>query len=283
MKKIVIGVAAITALMGTHAMAADMATKAPPAPPAPVFSWTGYYIGGNIGYAWGDDPTSTSGTTAIGGFALTPGSTTIHPDGGFSGIQSGYNWQIDPSWLVGFETDFQYGRIRGTANCLVTCNVALPPFFFTNYSTFSVTDRINWFGTVRGRVGYVAGPALLYFTGGLAYGQVEREANLVGNNTLLFDTFTGGYDNNSTKVGWTIGGGIEAKLSTWLPGWFGSWTGWSAKAEYLYIDLGHVSDTFNETYITFPFPGATRTVTSDIRENIFRVGLNYQFSGSPWH
>jgi outer membrane immunogenic protein len=139
-----------------------------------------------------------------------------------------------------------------------------------------VTDRLNWFGTVRGRLGYVAGPALFYVTGGLAYGQVEREANLAGNN-LFLGGFSGTYDNTTTKVGWTVGGGLEAKLAGWFPAWFGSWNGWSGKIEYLYIDLGHFTDNLNETYASgFPF-GAVRTVSGNMRENIFRIGLNYQF------
>ena len=134
------------------AYAADLrpAMKAPP--PAPVAlppSWTGYYIGGNIGYAWGRNSTTTTGVQLLGG-AVDPGTATIHANGGFSGLQSGYNWQIGPTWLVGFENDFQYGKIKGTASCLVTCGVQ-SVFPFANYQTFSVTDRLNWFGTVRGR------------------------------------------------------------------------------------------------------------------------------------
>jgi outer membrane immunogenic protein len=280
MKKIALSAAALATLIATHAMAADIARKAPapaPAPVAPVSVWTGYYIGGNIGYAWGNDPKSTTGVELLTGTAINPGAATLHPNGGFSGLQSGYNWQIAPTWLIGYESDFQYGRIKGSAGCLAACGVQ--PFPFTTYQSFSVTDRLNWFGTVRGRLGYVAGPTLLYVTGGLAYGQVEREANIAGATNVFLGFpggFSGSFDNTTTKVGWTVGGGIEAKLANWLPAWFGGWTGWSAKAEYLYIDLGHVTDTLNETYVN-GFPGAVRTVTGSIRENIFRVGLNYQF------
>jgi opacity protein-like surface antigen len=81
-------------------------------------------------------------------------------------------------------------------------------------------------------------------------------------------------------VGWTVGGGLEAKLAGWFPSWFGSWNGWSGKIEYLYIDLGHFTDNLNEAYAFtiggFP-PGAVRTVSGTMRENIFRIGLNYQF------
>jgi outer membrane immunogenic protein len=238
---------------------------------APVpYTWTGFYIGGNIGYGWGSGSTSTTGVTVLGPIALTPGNADLRPHGWFSGLQAGYNWQIGPSWLVGLETDFQFSDIKGSTSCLVVCGTALPPLFFTSYSNFSVTDRMNWFGTVRGRVGYVAGPALLYFTGGLAYAEVERVASLTGLNTLLTNTFVGQFDNTTTKVGWTIGGGVEAKLA-------GVWSAWTVKAEYLYIDLRDFSDPLNEVYVTFPFPGASRTVTSTVRENIFRLGLNYKF------
>src|SRR5207302_999058 len=133
-----------------------------------------------IGYAWGSDSKTTTGIETIGGTAIDPGTATLHPNGGFSGLQSGYNWQIGPTWLVGSENDFQYGKITGSASCLVHCG-AQNSFPFITYQSFNVTDRLNWFGTVRGRLGYVAGPTLLYVTGGLAYGQIEREANLAGN------------------------------------------------------------------------------------------------------
>ena len=264
------------------AYAADLrpAYKAPPpAPVAPVPTWTGFYLGGNIGYAWGSDSKTSTGIETLLGTAIDPGNATLHPNGGFSGIQSGYNWQFGPTWLVGYESDFQYGRIKGSASCLVHCG-AQNSFPFITYQSFNVTDRLNWFGTVRGRLGYVAGPALLYVTGGLAYGQVEREGNLAGNASFI-GGFSGSYDNTTTKVGWTVGGGLEAKLAGWFPSWMGSWNGWSGKIEYLYMDLGHVNDNLNETYASnsgLPgFTGAVRTVSGNMRENIIRVGLNYQF------
>jgi outer membrane immunogenic protein len=261
------------------AYAADLrpAYKPPPPPPPPPPNWTGFYIGGNIGYAWGNDSKTTTGVESLTGSSIDSGSATLHPNGGFSGLQSGYNWQFAPTWLVGYESDFQYSRIKGSTGCLVTCGVSAS-FPFITYQSFSVTDRLNWFGTVRGRLGYVMDPALFYVTGGLAYGQVERQANLFGNNAIPgFGGFGGQYDNTTTKVGWTLGGGIEAKLAGWFPSWMGTWTGWSGKVEYLYVDLGHFTDNLNENYV-IAFPGAVRTVTGNMRENIFRVGLNYQFN-----
>ena len=101
--------------------------------------------------------------------------------------------------------------------------------------------------------------------------------------TRFFGGFGGSYDNTTTKVGWTVGGGLEAKLAGWFPSWMGSWNGWSGKVEYLYMDLGHVNDNLNETYASnvcsgfAGFTGAVRTVSGNMRENIIRIGLNYQF------
>jgi outer membrane immunogenic protein len=266
---------ALVAVLGTDAaVAADMATKVAPAPPvAAPFTWTGYYLGGNIGYGWGDDPTSTTGRYLLGaGGVLQTGSATEHLDGGFTGIQSGYNWQFAPTWVAGIESDFQYGRIKGTINCLVSCGGALPPVG-TGYTQFTVTDRLDAFGTVRGRLGYAMGTTLFYGTGGFAYGEVERTGLITGRgptgNGGAFGPLAGNYDDSTTKTGWTVGGGIESKLP-------GMWSAWTAKVEYLYIDLGHVQDTLNEVYFSGN-PGAYRLINTSVRENIVRFGMNYEF------
>jgi outer membrane immunogenic protein len=255
------------------AMAADMAVKTAPLAAAP-FTWTGYYIGGNVGYGWGNDPTSTTGRyLGFGGGALSSGGATQHLDGAFTGLQSGYNWQFAPTWVAGIESDFQYGKIKGTISCLLTCGGALPPVG-TGYTQFTVTDALDSFGTVRARLGYAMGSTLFYGTGGFAYGDIERTGLITGRgpsgNGAPFGPLAGNYDDSTTKGGWTVGGGVETKLP-------GMWSAWSAKAEYLHIDLGHVSDILNENYFSGA-PGAFRNITTSVRENIVRVGLNYQFN-----
>jgi outer membrane immunogenic protein len=261
------------------ALAADMAMplKAPPPPPA-AFSWTGFYVGGNFGAGEGSDPARITGVDTFDDI-VTDGSGKIHNDGWLGGVQIGYNWEVMPSWVLGFETDFQLSGIKGSANCVVACNTLLGPPVVSTSNTFS--NGLDWFGTVRGRLGYAVGPSLFYFTGGLAYAEINRTGVIAGNcpscGFLGVPTaeriYGGQYDDTSTKTGWTIGGGFEAKL----------WGPWSAKVEYLYVDLGHVSDTLVETYTFNTNYGAVRTVSSDIRDNIIRAGLNYQFNGSLWH
>ena len=150
-------------------------------------------------------------------------------------------------------------------------------------SSDSFQQKIDWFGTVRGRAGYAAGPVLLYVTGGLAYGEVSRSANVVGQTVFFLNgapvnAFSGGYTTDKTKVGWTAGFGAEGKLS-WNPAW-------SIKGEFLYIDLGTNNDVFNTFYSGGGLPSsgiaATRTDHSVNREGLFRLGLNYSFySAAP--
>jgi outer membrane immunogenic protein len=140
------------------------------------------------------------------------------------------------------------------------------------FSDFSAQHKLNWFGTVRGRVGYTTGPALFYATGGWAYGEVERSGSIAGRTVGLitnttFNTFAGTYNKTSVKSGWTIGAGGEMKITDKL----------TAKAEYLYMDLGHTSDTFAVVYTTgLTGTSGTHTFTSDFTEHVFRVGMNYK-------
>jgi outer membrane immunogenic protein len=305
MKKIVtIGGAFIVLATAQSAWAADLAPipyyKAPPPPPV-LDIGSGFYAGVNLGYGWGYDPFSMS-TVSGAGYAAIPGppvgtplytnygnpvTNTLHDDGWNGGGQIGYNRQLAPEWVAGIEADLQGGDMSGGVNCLLACGtplVIVNPPIATNtarviFSDISAQDKLDWFGTVRGRFGYTPwSSALLYVTGGLAYGEVERSGRVAGTSTnttgtVTYNTFAGSYDNSSTRIGWTLGGGVEEKLSP----------NWSVKAEYLYIDLGSVTDTFNTIYqpgSAFGTPGTVagvRTDSSTFRENVFRVGLNYLF------
>ena len=163
------------------AFAADMPVKAPP-PPAPVFNWTGFYVGGNVGYGWGsansdvnyfdafDVPSATNCVEDI--FALCiNGSDTVHMNGVIGGVQAGYNWQ-NGNYLLGAEADFQGSGQSGTNNFNIPFNNGNP-----SNASISLKDRMPWFGTVRGRVGYVANQWLLYATGGVAYGRIEGNSS----------------------------------------------------------------------------------------------------------
>ncbi|MDB5617555.1 outer membrane protein [Tardiphaga sp.] len=227
-----------TALLGmtAGAQAADMAAKAPyyKAPSVAVYDWTGFYLGVNAGIGLGRN-------RAIHDTPLGTDSLYLAPQGAFGGGQVGYNWQAG-SLVYGFEADIQGAELSDDRT-----NVG-GPLLATAYS-----QKIDWFGTVRGRVGLATGPVLSYVTGGYAYGNVKTSITEAGIGTV--------FSSNKMQNGWVVGSGVEAALG-------GNWTG---KIEYLYLNMG------NNSYAFEPF---TQTLNTEVRENIFRVGLNYRVGSS---
>jgi outer membrane immunogenic protein len=233
------------------ASAADMPTKAPIYKTPTVasgYSWTGFYLGVNGGYGVGRNPSSLINfTNPAPGTLQIADSWNFDPAGVLGGVQAGYNYQID-RWVIGIEADFQATGQKDTV-----CRVCTP-----GASSFNVEQKLPWFGTVRGRFGWAAGPVFSYFTGGWAYGQVQTDINL----PIIGLPTTGGAT-HEFKSGWVIGSGVEAALA-------GNWT---ARVEYLYMSLGSTEVPFFNSAT-----GGTRTmVTSDIRNHIIRAGLNYRF------
>jgi hypothetical protein len=152
MKQLAFALFTIGILTGSSAFAADMATKAAPAPPAPATTWTGFYVGANGGWG-GKDPTVTfapndfllSATTCGGSFGGTcaqPASFNLN--GALGGLQIGYNRQIDQTWLLGLEADFDWSTIKGTG---ISPNFNLASA--TANAQFVASENIDWFGTVQ--------------------------------------------------------------------------------------------------------------------------------------
>jgi outer membrane immunogenic protein len=289
------------------ASAADMAVKAPPPPPAPVYSWTGWYVGGNVGYSWNGSDTYVAGTGNVETIIAFPPETASLPfafsaaqndglKGVIGGAQLGYNYQFGPNWVLGFETDFQDSGERGNnqftgpfsglwcagllgpGSCAPT---AERPFNATAATGYEA--KIDWFGTVRGRLGVLVGDQLLiYGTGGLAYGRFGISGNTIitglpSNHIPIVSgppsVVTTQFDASKTDVGFTVGGGMEGKFSYWLP------SNWTWRVEYLYLDLGSI-DTAPTPFATGVFPlvsTGTTTTHTHFNDNIVRVGLNYQF------
>jgi outer membrane immunogenic protein len=232
-------------LLAAPAAAADIAPRLPvKAPPmlAQAYDWSGFYAGANAGFGFGRDLTTA--------FAPGPGEATrIGSTGALGGGQIGYNWQVRNlglgNLIFGFETDIQGADLESNRTCgLAICGVG----FGVQYS-----QRLDWFGTARARIGVATGPVLSYVTGGFAYGNVE---------TTFERLAGGGGSSDQIRTGWTAGTGVEASLG-------GNWTG---KIEYLYLDLG--------TQSGISLLPTTLTFSSDIREHIFRVGLNYRVGGT---
>ena len=271
MKKLLLAGATVASLIATNAFAADLParvyTKAPP-PLVDVYNWTGFYVGGNVGYSWGRS-SDTSTLTNTAGTVLFANSSAANLDGIVGGGQIGYNWQVQ-NWVWGFEADIQGTDEKGSR--LFTCptGVCSPPFGVlavfpgAAVNVSPMDQKIEWFGTVRARAGFLAAPrVLLYATGGLAYGEV-RTAETVG--TAAAAT---AFSATDTRVGWTVGAGVEGAIG-------GNWT---AKLEYLYMDLGRTSGSFLTTLPAFGGGVLTSSYSSRITDNILRVGVNYRFGG----
>jgi outer membrane immunogenic protein len=257
MKRIVLA-AAFVALGSASALAADLPPRSYAKAPAmaPVTNWSGLYIGGNFGYGWGN------GNTAFSFLPDDPAvfdNTTLDTKskGATGGAQIGYNWQMG-AIVTGLEADIQGSGIEGSAK--------RSPFFDRDSNSFipgsflSTEQKLSWFGTVRGRLGVTVTPdLLLYATGGLAYGHVDASANIFFNSTDQFPATV-----SKTKAGWTVGAGAEWMFAR----------NWSAKVEYLYLDLGNVSGIGHK-----PDPSlfGAAAYTWKTQENIVRAGVNYHF------
>jgi outer membrane immunogenic protein len=282
------------------AIAADMSL--PPRPYAPyapayyhsavVYEWTGFYIGLSAGGGFGlgginNNVTSAFCNIVFVGQGCDPGQASsaaaaavpggfdkTHPSGFIGGGQIGYNYQM--GWFVwGVEADFSGADISGSNSKTATAIV------FDNATTIvdtiagTANQKLDWLGTLRGRVGFVPfTPLLVYATGGLAYGHVSTDTTLSQTVTVTGVpvcpcSATSTASTSSTQFGWTVGGGAEWMFAPH----------WSLKAEFLYYDLGHVSADMTLTELSGGVPFTTIGITSRVNFNgdIARGGINYRF------
>jgi outer membrane immunogenic protein len=228
----------------------------------PVATWAGFYIGINGGYGGDSSQRFHDNISSVTVPPVTQANFIGNTDitGGFGGGQVGYNFQWG-NWVLGVETDIQGSDIRGHG-AVTTFPPAVGP---ATPGRFAVVDtNVDYFGTVRGRVGYAFGGTMVYATGGFAYGGVRSSFSYDDTNG-----FTGSVGNNQTRTGWTAGAGIEYKIAP----------SWSLKGEYQFIDLS--SNTSGVNNLITP-AGAVAPFTQrgkDLVEfNTVRVGLNYYFN-----
>jgi len=156
-------------------------------------------------------------------FSAPLASGSFNTSGALVGGTLGFNYQMGQV-VFGLEGDIDWSNLRGSGTCAgLSCSV-----------------RNNWLGTARGRLGYAIDRFMPYVTGGAAFGDIKTSVAGLG-------------DSRTTKAGWTVGGGIEAAIA-------GPWT---AKVEYLYVDLGR--------------GGSVLGSDAKFQTNIVRAGLNYRF------
>jgi outer membrane immunogenic protein len=288
-----LGSVLVATTLGLPALAADIPVKAVrPAPPIIIDHWTGFYVGVNGGYSWGSARTDLTATTTsvgtitqttLGGTVLAvttiQGPTTIatasgraNVNGWLGGGQAGYNWKSN-NWLFGIEADLQGTGERGGSQFCLTAGCPAG-------STFAQADfRLRWFGTLRGRAGWLVNDSLLlYATGGLAVGRLNADYSLgtVGVAAPIATASTG-----VTRAGFVVGAGGEYRFSE----------RWSAKLEYLYMDLGSIGATFGGSVTSVPliftvgdfrFVGVSTSTSTAVfntrfTDHILRAGVNYRF------
>jgi high affinity Mn2+ porin len=206
---IVAGVAAAAApLFVTACLAADVAVvRSLKAPTIETFDWSGFYVGGNVGYSRG------LGRNTL----LDPNQISLDSSFGspFGGVQFGYNYRLPSRLLVGIEGDFSFPNYLDDG---IVASRSTP--------TSSVTEKLDFVSTLRARAGYAFDHWLFYATGGLAWSQARflEDSNSTGNDDKVL----------RMRQGWALGAGAELAISP----------GWTVRFEYLYDRLGKASGTF---------------------------------------
>ncbi|MGP0057919.1 MAG: outer membrane protein [Beijerinckiaceae bacterium] len=240
-RKLLLSTVALVAV-SSAAFAADLPSRsAPPVyiPPPPVFSWTGVYIGGQVGYQWGT--TTTAYSNAAGAYVSEP---SVKPNGVVGGAHIGYNLQFSQI-VVGLEGDVDGSSYKGSGT--------------DTLGVVSGVTRTPVEGSLRGRVGVAWDRALIYGTGGAAFGDLHTSLTSVTGT----DTF------NDGRVGWTVGGGIEYAVTN----------NWSVRAEYRYTDFGKFGDL--ATNSSAVFVGNPYTLQRHDTDNAVRIGFSYKFGEPP--
>jgi outer membrane immunogenic protein len=247
MKKFLLSSVAFLGL-ATGAMAADLPSRTAPMAPmisaVPVFTWTGFYIGAQVGYAWGDDEDNFPAN------ALVFNGVTYEPfDSGFggdndsflAGVHAGYNYQFG-SIVVGIEGDVEglFGDDEDEFDNIVYSAPGVPATFAFSGNT------LDWQGSIRARVGFAFDRAMIYATGGFAFGGVSG-----GFSSALID------NGDDTITGWTLGAGVEYAFTNNL----------TTRLEYRYTSFEGDDSVFNGV----SFGG------DELDFHAIRVGLSYKF------
>jgi outer membrane immunogenic protein len=249
MKKFLLSTVALVAF-AAPAAAADLAarpyTKALPPAAATVMSWTGFYIGVQGGGGWG---TSDETYFNAPNTATFVGTQSYDTSGGFAGGVVGYNWQSG-AFVFGIEGDYHWADINGRSAVI---NVGPPNLLDTYYT------QLRSFGDIKGRVGYAAGSALFFVSGGAAVGDIQHRYDAALNGGPAFTVVQ-----NNTRWGWTVGAGAEYMFAP----------NWSAKVEYNYIDLGKSTIQYG--------PAPTLRSEWDDKFHTVKAGVNYHLNwGGP--
>lgn len=285
-------IAAVAVLAATGAQAADLNartyTKASLQPES-AYNWSGFYAGANVGYGWGNRTVGIApGDPFIQELTSGPGfpagtqipSAAYNLKGATGGVQAGYNFQVAPQWVAGLETDFN--GLDFNASGPSTFRLG-PTLGMSSVVGLVANAKADWFGTARGRIGWVPQEKLLvYGTGGLAYGQIKETLVFNGVPNLSAGSGTSGVgfqcsatglgcfvgSSSRVAVGYAAGAGLEYAISRNI----------TFRAEYLYVNLGKTSTRTFAVTPQIPYAPASFVANSgDFDFNVVRAGVNYRF------
>jgi outer membrane immunogenic protein len=247
------------------ASAADLPVKAPIMPVTPVYSWTGFYLGGHVGGLFTNGSGQSDPLPNVPFFGIFPISGNMNDAAFVGGVHAGYNWQVSPSWVVGIEADWSWTDAEASFDrpwVSIVAGVGVRPGTVT-----SMSIGLDWLATARGRIGYLITPtALLYFTGGAALADVAYSASATNEPP---STYIASTSFKKTVGGYVLGGGIEWAL----------WSRWSLRTEYLFYRLNTDNGvaTFNIGSGAFPPPLGTGFAWNDTDIHALRFGASYRF------
>lgn len=227
------------------------------------YTWTGFYVGGRLGYGWDAGRSSANPLPDPATFAVTDYNLDTESDGIVGGGEFGYNWQANKWLVLGAEADFSGSGMNGDH---YLSQVLDPVSGNTFDGNLGLAHEIDWFGTVRGRIGIVPTCRLMiYGTGGFAYAHSQD----VGDLGVVFGVpFSHFASRDDIDTGWTAGGGLEYLLTRH----------WSIKVEYLYIDCGDHSATGAEfNPVTGLNPPFAERYHWDDRFHTVTAGFNFKF------
>jgi outer membrane immunogenic protein len=258
MRRFVVG-GLLAAVLVSAAGAADLPVKVPgytAPPPVQAFSWTGCYIGGNVGGIINSSELAAYPSGAYSAAIVALGTYNYNAkDSAFSGgVQYGCNRQYG-QFVLGLDSDFDWAGLNETINASHPANPGIVAYSET------ITQKLNWYSTTRARLGWAQDRWMFFIDGGLASGRVK---------STYFSPPAGGFayggSQSKTRYGWAVGGGVEYALSE----------NWFLRGEYLYVDLGKYSYTDLQT----PASGAGFTWGTDVdtRFHVARVALSYRFT-----
>jgi outer membrane immunogenic protein len=247
---VIVASAAAALAFAQGALAADLPVKARPYVAAPQATWTGFYLGGQVGWVHSDvDNSPFIGPFAFAAPGIAAGSQSA--DAITGGLHIGYNYQVS-SFVYGIEADFNWPGVSTNTNYVI--NPATPAITLA----YTVNSKIDHYGTIRGRFGTVAAlpNTLLYVTGGWAYGQVKNSMN--GFGAFSGTAFTTNSSNDHS--GWTVGFGADYMIAhNWIVG-----------IEYKHTDLGSETNSY-------VLPAGTITSNADLTLDEVTARLAYKF------